>query len=60
MSRLIRAISENGGVIFSAIDSTGIVAEMERVHKTSAVTSAAAGETPQCSSAAQRPRAVTR
>lgn len=43
MSRLIRAISENGGVIFSAIDSTEIVAEMERVHKTSAVTSAALG-----------------
>ena len=43
MSRLIRAISENGGVIFSAIDSTEIVAEMERIHKTSAVTSAALG-----------------
>lgn len=43
MSRLIRAISENGGVVLCAIDSTDIVAQAERMHKTSAVTSAALG-----------------
>lgn len=43
MSRLIRAISENGGVLFCAVDSTEIVREAERIHKTSAVTSAALG-----------------
>ncbi len=43
MSRLIRAISENGGVIFYAVDSTAIVREAERIHKTSAVTTAALG-----------------
>lgn len=43
MSRLIRAISENGGVVFYALDSTDIVREAERIHKTSAVTTAALG-----------------
>lgn len=43
MSRLLRAISENGGIIFYAVDSTEIVREAERIHKTSAVTSAALG-----------------
>lgn len=43
MSRMIRAISENGGVIFYALDSTDIVREAERIHKTSAVTTAALG-----------------
>ena len=43
MSNLIRGISENGGAVLCAIDSTAIVREMERVHKTSAVTSAALG-----------------
>ncbi len=43
MSRLIRSISENGGVLFCAVDSTDIVRESERIHKTSAVTSAALG-----------------
>ena len=43
MARLLRAISENGGVIFYAVDSTEIVREAERIHKTSAVTSAALG-----------------
>ena len=43
MSRLRRAISENGGVLFCAVDSTDIVREAERIHKTSAVTSAALG-----------------
>lgn len=40
---LIRGISENGGVVFYGIDSTVIVREMERLHKTSAVTTAALG-----------------
>lgn len=40
---LLRGISENGGVVFYGIDSTGIVREMERLHKTSAVTTAALG-----------------
>lgn len=43
MSRLIRAISDHGGVLFCAVDSTQIVREAERIHKTSAVTSAALG-----------------
>ncbi len=43
MSRLIRAISENGGVVLYAVDSTAIVREAERIHKTSAVTTAALG-----------------
>lgn len=43
MANVIRSISENGGVIFCAIDATEIVREMERIHKTSAVTSAALG-----------------
>ena len=40
---LLRGISENGGVVFYGVDSTNIVREMERVHKTSAVTTAALG-----------------
>lgn len=43
MGRMIRAISENGGVVLFALDSTDIVREAERIHKTSAVTSAALG-----------------
>ncbi|MDD4850787.1 MAG: Hsp33 family molecular chaperone HslO [Gemmiger sp.] len=40
---LLRGISENGGIVFYGVDSTAIVAEMERLHKTSAVTTAALG-----------------
>lgn len=40
---LLRGISENGGIVFYGVDSTEIVREMERVHKTSAVTTAALG-----------------
>ncbi len=43
MGNLIRGISENGGVVYYGIDSTEIVREAERIHKTSAVTSAALG-----------------
>lgn len=40
---MLRGISENGGVVFYGVDSTGIVREMERLHRTSAVTTAALG-----------------
>ena len=43
MANMIRGISDNGGVVFYGVDSTNIVAEAERIHKTSAVTSAALG-----------------
>ena len=34
---MLRGISENGGIVFYGVDSTEIVREMERLHKTSAV-----------------------
>ncbi|MFV0352070.1 MAG: Hsp33 family molecular chaperone HslO [Oscillospiraceae bacterium] len=40
---IYRAISEDGGVLMCAIDSTNIVREMEQVHHTSAVVSAGLG-----------------
>ena len=40
---MLRGISENGGVVFCGVDSTEIVRDMERLHKTSAVTTAALG-----------------
>lgn len=40
---MIRGISRNSGVIFCGVDSTDMVREMERIHKTSAVCSAALG-----------------
>lgn len=43
MKNMLRAISRDGGVVVYAIDSTNIVAEMERLHKTSATVSAALG-----------------
>ncbi len=43
MKNLIRCITEEGAIAAIAIDSTQIVREMERIHKTSAVTSAALG-----------------
>lgn len=43
MGNMIRGISENGGVIFCGVDSTEMVRTMEKIHKTSAVTSAALG-----------------
>lgn len=43
MSKLIRCISQNGGVLVTAIDSTEIVEEMHRIHSTSPVCSAALG-----------------
>lgn len=43
MPNMIRGLSENGGVVFCGVDSTGIVREAERLHKTSATCSAALG-----------------
>lgn len=43
MSNLIRGLSDNGGVVFCGVDSTAIVREAERLHKTSATCSAALG-----------------
>lgn len=43
MAKLIRCISENGGVLVTALDSTEIVEEMLRIHHTSPVCSAALG-----------------
>ena len=43
MSKTVRMISSDGALTMEAIDSTDIVSEAERIHKTSAVTSAALG-----------------
>lgn len=40
---MLRAISNNGGIIFCGVDSTEIVRKAEQLHKTSAVTTAALG-----------------
>ena len=43
MSKIVRAISEDGSVVASAIDAKDIVSEIEKIHKTSAVITAALG-----------------
>jgi len=43
MGKLTRAISADGSVMACAIDSTDIVAEIERIHQTSAVVTAGLG-----------------
>lgn len=43
MGRIVRTISADAAVVCSAIDGTDIVAEIERIHKTSAVVTAALG-----------------
>lgn len=43
MGRIVRTISRDASVVCSAIDGTDIVAEIERIHKTSAVVTAALG-----------------
>lgn len=43
MNNLVRTISQNGGVIVCAVDSTEAVREMERLHHTAATASAALG-----------------
>lgn len=42
-NNMVRSISENGGIVVCAVDSTNIVKTMEEIHKTSAVVSAALG-----------------
>ena len=43
MAKIIRAISDMGGVVITVIESTDIVKKMEEIHQTSAVVSAALG-----------------
>ncbi len=43
MSRIVRTISRDASVVCSAIDGKDIVSEIERIHKTSAVVTAALG-----------------
>ena len=43
MGKLIRGLSENGGIVFCGVDSTDIVCKAERLHTTSATCSAALG-----------------
>ena len=43
MGKIARAISEDGCIVSSALVSTDIVSEIERIHKTSAVATAALG-----------------
>lgn len=43
MGRIVRAISKDASVVCSAIDGKDIVSEIERIHKTSAVCTAALG-----------------
>ncbi|MCM1578659.1 MAG: Hsp33 family molecular chaperone HslO [Ruminococcus sp.] len=43
MAKIVRVLSENASVVATAIDATDIVSEIERIHKTSAVVTAALG-----------------
>ncbi|MCD7823870.1 MAG: Hsp33 family molecular chaperone HslO [Oscillospiraceae bacterium] len=43
MGRIVRTISKDASVVCSAIDGTDIVSEIEKIHKTSAVVTAALG-----------------
>ncbi len=43
MNNLVRAISQDGSVVATVVDSTKMVSEMEQVHGTSAVVTAALG-----------------
>lgn len=43
MGKIVRTISKDASVVCSAIDGTDIVSEIERIHKTSAVVTAALG-----------------
>lgn len=43
MGTMVRAISEDGGILCMVLDSTDIVSEAERIHKSSAVVTAALG-----------------
>lgn len=43
MGKIVRALSEDGSVLCSALDSTDIVRELKKLHKTSPVVTAALG-----------------
>ncbi|NLW77812.1 MAG: Hsp33 family molecular chaperone HslO [Ruminococcaceae bacterium] len=43
MDNMVRALSESGGIVVCALDSTEVVKEMERLHQPSAVVSAGLG-----------------
>lgn len=43
MAKIVRTLSSDGSVMACAIDSTDMIAEMEQIHKTSAVVTAALG-----------------
>ena len=43
MGKIVRTISADASVVASAIDATDIVAEIEKIHQTSAVVTAALG-----------------
>ena len=43
MGKLVRALSEDGSVLCSAIDTTDIVREIERLHQPTPVVTAALG-----------------
>lgn len=43
MSKMIRTITSDGGVVCTVVDSTAVVAEMERIHCPSAAVTAALG-----------------
>lgn len=43
MAKIVRTISDDASVVATAIDSTDIVSEIEKIHKTSAVVTAALG-----------------
>lgn len=43
MSKIVRTISNDASVVATAIDATDIVSEIEKIHKTSAVVTAALG-----------------
>ena len=55
---MLRGISENGGIVFYGVDSTEIVREMERLHKTSAVTTAALGRLLTCLLYTSQPKII--
>lgn len=43
MGRIVRTISKDAAVVCSAIEATDIVGEIEKIHETSAVVTAALG-----------------
>ena len=52
MGILKRAIAKDASVVATAVDATDIVAEIEKIHQTSAVVTAALGRLSPCVSRA--------